>query len=474
MTNVRTRMAPSPTGSLHVGTARATLFNELFARRHGGRFIMRIEDTDKARSTQEFEEGILAALRWLGIAWDEGPDTGGPSGPYRQSERSQQYQEALQALLDSKKAYYCTCRPTTPEKGAAPAPLYSCPCLTAPTTVDQETAAIRLLVTPQEVTFTDVVRGEIAVHTDTFGGNFVIARSLTDPLYHLAVVVDDAAMNITHVIRGDDHISNTPKHILLQQALGYPTPVYAHAPLLLDEQRRKLSKRANDTDLLHYRDAGYLPEGMLNYLALLGWSPKTNQEFFTHAELQQAFSLEGIQKGGALFSLTKLNDMNKHYLNQLTPADLVARTRPFLEERGAGSILDEKLLPALLLERGRSSTLVELAQRVEYLFIDPLPAFEPGLLRWKKGTAEQAYERLERVKAHLSTLSASDFTETGLKESLMTLIDTEGLGRGDTLWPMRVALTGQEHSSGPFEVAAVLGKERTLDRLTAALGTLQG
>lgn len=440
--SIRVRIAPSPTGLLHVGTARTALFNEVFARQQKGTFIVRIEDTDAARSKKEYEDAILEGLRWLGLSWDEGPDKGGSFGPYRQSERPSLYTKALKQLLDEKKAVHVE--------------------------ENNPSSAIKLLVEPQTVTFTDVIRGEVTVHTDTFGGDFIIARSLTDPLYHLAVVVDDAHMNISHVIRGEDHISNTAKHILLQRALGYLTPVYAHVPLLLDEQRRKLSKRAAATDLGHYREAGYLAPALLNYLALLGWNPKTEQEFFTHDELIQAFSLSHIQKGGAIFSLTKLNDINRHYLQQLSVGELFDLATPFLEKAGVSRDNRPLLEAALGVEKSRLTTLADIPEALAPYLPDYQLDYPAERLVWRSSTADQTKQRLQALIEKITSIDDTAFTESSLKEILMSWIDANTLGRGDTLWPLRVALTGLEHSAGPFEVAAVLGKKVTLDRLHLA------
>lgn len=430
---VRVRIAPSPTGDLHVGTARTALFNELLARGHGGAFILRLEDTDKERSKPEFEQSIIEGLQWLGLKWDE--------GPYRQSERTELYTKALEQLLDEDKAY-------------------------------KEDEAVRLRVTPQEVTFHDEVRGDVTVHTDSFGNDFVIARSITDPLFHLAVVVDDANMNITHVIRGEDHLHNTIKHILIQRALGYDQPAYAHLPLLLDEQRRKLSKRSGETNLLAYRDLGYLPEAMVNYLALLGWGARDDQEFFTHEELVKEFSLDRVQKGGAIFSLTKLNSINKEHLRQLSADELFERARPFLEQAGIDTSNKGLLTAALITEQERVATLADLPQAIAFSLPDWPTDYAPELLVWKKSDAATTRDLLQKTTEYLSALDESVFLVQELQTNLLAWIDEHALGRGDTLWPMRVALTGREHSPGPFEVAAILGKEETLRRLKVAFEKL--
>jgi glutamyl-tRNA synthetase len=431
MSQVRVRIPPSPTGNLHVGTARAALFNELFAGKEGGKLILRLEDTDRERSKPVYEKNIIDGLKWLGITWDE--------GPVRQSERGELYKQALQQLLAEDRAY---------------------------SAMGEE--AIRLRVKPQTIIFRDLVRGDVATHTETFGGDFVIARSLTSPLYHLAVVVDDAEMKISHVIRGEDHISNTARQILLQRALGYPTPTYAHLPLLVDEKRRKLSKRAGDTDLLSYRERGYLPAALLNYLALLGWNPKNDREFFTHKELRAAFSLEGIQKGSAMFSLVKLQAVNKHYLRLLSAEELLEQTRPWLQRQKIKIAPEEYWQKALQTEQERVATLEELAEAVKF-FADDWPADYPAeRLVWRKGTAAATKERLQKLGVFLK----GNFSPETLQQDLLRWIDGTQLGRGDTLWPMRVALTGREHSPGPFEVAEVLGQEKTLIRLTQAIKKL--
>lgn len=438
---VRVRIAPSPTGPLHVGTARSALFNELFSRQHHGSFVVRIEDTDRERSHPEYEENILEGLRWLGLVWNEGPDVEGDYGPYRQSERSSYHRQALQRLLDEDKAY-------------------------------RDDGAVKLRVEPQAVSFVDAVRGDVTTHSDSWGGDFVIARRDDAPLFHLAVVVDDAAMAISHVIRGEDHLSNTARHILLQRALDLPTPTYAHIPLLLDDDRRKLSKRSHEVSLLSYRDQGYLPEALLNYLALLGWNPGTDQEFFTHDELIAAFSLDKVQKGGAIFSLSKLGAVNKHYIQQLSSTDLLDRSRPFFDESGVALDTPERLAAALATEQERVTTLAELPDALRFFMPDWKADYPPSLLIWKKGDAATMRERLRLTHEFLTAYPSEEFTESSLSTALLGWIDDHTLGRGETLWPLRVALTGREHSPGPFAVAAVLGKEETLRRLTVALTKL--
>jgi len=300
----------------------------------------------------------------------------------------------------------------------------------------------------------------------------VIARSLADPVFHLAVVIDDAAMEISHVIRGEDHLTNTGRHILIQRALGLSQPMYAHLPLLLDAQRRKLSKRVGEVSLLAYRDKGYLPEAMLNYLALLGWNPKDDSEFFSHAELIERFSIEGVQKSGAIFSEEKLQAVNKQYLRSLTAVDFLERAKPFLQK--AGYTIDDSAYwsAAAATEQARVGTLAELPEKLEYFKPDWAADYPAVRLVWKKSTAAATLETIQQLIDFLSNFSEQDFTSETLEQKLLGWIAETGQGRGDVLWPLRVALTGLEHSPGPFEVGAVLGKEETLKRLYQAKKTL--
>lgn len=474
---IRVRIAPSPTGPLHVGTARTALFNELFARQAQGTFIVRMEDTDPARSRPEFEQAIVEGLRWLGLKWDEGPDTGGAYGPYRQSERQSLYQAALRQLIDQEKAYYCDCRRTGASSSSPPATgsrtTGSCQCAMRQTELRQNATdqlAIRLKVEPETIAFEDVIRGHVSAHTDSFGGDFIIARSLHNPLYHLAVVVDDAHMRISHVIRGEDHLSNTAKHILLQRALGLPQPVYVHVPLLLNEQRQKLSKRTGETNLLHFREAGFLPEALLNYIALLGWNPKNNEEFFNHDALVKNFSLAGLQQSPAVFSMDKLKAFNRHYLRQLSVKDLVSRLQPFLSESWSSG---ERLAAAVSTEQARVNTLKELAEVINFLMPQGIGQYPASLLEWRGTGLVEAQDRLNKVKIFIEQLPENfAFTAPELQKHFLDWIDAEKLGRGDTLWPLRVALTGRQHSPGPFEVATILGRSETLERVDNALRKL--
>jgi glutamyl-tRNA synthetase len=440
---VRTRIAPSPTGYLHIGTARTALFNKLFAEAQGGVFVLRVEDTDQERSRPEFEKQILDGLKWLGLNWDEGPDKEGEFGPYRQSERQSFYVDAIKKLLDSGAAYQ--------EEGSE---------------------AVKLKVEAQTVEFTDEIREKVTINSDTWGGDFVIARNLSDPVFHLAVVVDDAAMGITHVIRGEDHLTNTARHILLQRALKVPTPIYAHLPLLLDKQRRKLSKRSGEVGLEAYREKGFLPEAIVNYLALLGWNPKDDRELFTLKELSSVFSLSGVQKGGAIFSEEKMIAVNKEYIRKLGTDELLEMTKPWLAK--AGIEVDDKTYwqAALRCEQERVGTLAELPNALDFFRKDWKGEYPGEMLVWRKSNKEETLKIIKNLSQFLEDLSIEEYTQEGLEQALFNWIGENELGKGDVLWPMRVALTGKENSPGPFEVAAVLGKKITLNRLNQAWGRL--
>src|SRR3954469_4143840 len=341
----RVRFAPSPTGYLHVGGARTALFNWLFARRHGGAFVLRIEDNDTERSSWDMVTGIVDGLRWLGLDWDEGPDVGGPHAPYFQSQRLDRYRTRAYALVERGLAYYCYCAPDDLQRGRADAEArgeawaYDRTCLRRPPEelarleADGAPRAVRFKVPAGETTFADLVRGTIVFANENIE-DFVVLRSDAQPTYHLSVVVDDVEMEITHVVRGDDHISNTPKQVLLYQAFGSPPPAFAHVPLILGPDKKRLSKRHGATSVTEYERLGYLPEAMVNFLALLGWSPGGDREVLSRDELISLFALEGISGGNAVFNPEKLDWFNQQHLMRLAPDDLAIRVRPWLETAG--------------------------------------------------------------------------------------------------------------------------------------------
>lgn len=452
--SVRVRLAPSPTGPLHVGTARTALFNFLFAKGHDGVFLLRIEDTDRERSKPEFEAEILEGLRWLSLSWDEGPDVGGPHAPYRQSERIATYRAALEQLVKEGKAY-------------------------------ESDGAILLNVAPEDIVVPDLIRGSV-----TFPAreqqDFVIARAIDDPLFHLAVVVDDAAMRITHVIRGEDHLSNTPRHILLQRALGLPTPAYAHVPLLLDQQRKKLSKRTAETGLRAYRDRGYLPEAMVNFLALLGWNPKSTEEVFSLADLVEHFDLAGVQKGGAIFDLKKLDWLQREHGKRLSLPALAERAAPFLHAANIRVSETHLLERALEVWRERGGVLEEVPVAVGFYFTEP--ELQRAELPWRGTSPEDARAALEFARELIARAPEAAWGARGtLQAHLVDAVDRagptalpkelRGAGksqlRGAILWPLRYALSGRRESPGPGEIAWVLGKEETLRRIQRGRETLE-
>jgi len=440
---IRARMAPSPTGYLHIGTARTALFNWLYAKKNGGKLILRIEDTDTARSKPEFEKDIMEQLSWLGITWDE--------GPFRQSERLPLYEKELKRLIENGTAYWCACakeeleakRQEMLESGIAPR--YSGTCRDkklgeAPGRV------IRFIMPERTISFADIIRGTISFEGSSIG-DIVIAKGLREPLYNFAVVVDDADMGITHVIRGEDGIANTPKQIALQEALGYRHPHYGHVPLILDADRSKMSKRNAATAVSEYRAAGYLPEAIMNFLALLGWHPKDNREFLKPEELIAEFDIERVQKGGAAFSIDKLNWMNAHVLRTMDEGELIRRV---------GWEDTEKNRKILRLVKTRAQTINDIDVFAECFF--KLPTYEPELLIWKTATKEETKQSLEAI---LPFVSAGDVSR------IMNAAETRG--KGNILWPLRVALSGLKESPGPLEMLDALGAEESAERIMIAI-----
>lgn len=444
-TPVVTRIAPSPTGHLHIGTARTALFNYLFARHHNGTFIIRSEDTDRARSTKEFEAEILDGLDWLGLEAD---------AFYRQSDRIDIYRNHLLTLIETGKAYISK-EDSKNEPG---------------TTVD----VVRLKNPNGTITFTDVIRGEITFDTTELG-DFVIARSIDDALYHFTVVVDDFLSGVTHVIRGEDHISNTPRQILIQEAIGASRPVYAHLPLILAPDRSKLSKRHGAVALEDYRDQGFLPEAILNYLALLGWNPGTEDEVFSLETLIAEFSLDKIQKGGAVFDVEKFKWFNREHIRRMSDAQLVDAIRDVIPENLRGSDADDNTVITRLLGlvRERVYTLGEIGDGItdgEFTFAFLSPDYEASLLKWKKDTSEK--DSLPRLrKASELAIMMSEYPS--IDEAKATFFDyAEVVGKGELFWPLRIALTGRERSADPFTVISVIGRVETLRRIAQACDKL--
>lgn len=439
--SVVTRIPPSPTGRLHIGTARTALFNYLFARHEGGRFIFRSEDTDRERSKKEYEDEILEGLAWLGLSWD---------GFSRQSERAPRHRELLERLVSEGKAH------------VSKEPAKDDP--------SREVEVVRLRNPGRTVSFHDEIRGDISFDTAELG-DFVIARSLDDPLYHFAVVADDMDAGVTHVIRGEDHISNTPRQILIQEALGAPRPIYAHLPLILDAKRAKLSKRSGATSVMDYRDEGFLPEGLVNYIALLGWNPGSDREDFSLADLTEAFSLEGIQKGGAAWDREKLLSVNQRWMRKLSDDDFAAKL-------GTDAPLDAKTI-ALLKERARTFGEARdlLAGELSFISGTPEPSREGLATKEPEGRPGLALSGLKTFSEAVQGLEEGVSTEE-IKGALVPAADDEEAkgkgGRGGVLWALRYALSGQDRSPDPFTIIAILGKKESVRRIEKAIAILGG
>ena len=456
MTALRVRFAPSPTGHLHVGNARTALFNWLLARRHAGAFVLRIEDTDADRSTAESERSILEDLRWLGLDWDEGPDVGGPYAPYRQSERLEMYRAAAWRLLSDGRAYYCFCTPDEleAERQAAIAsgapPRYSGRCRSlapddARSRVERgEPAAIRFAVpASREVSFPDEVRGRVTFHTDVIGDP-VILRSEGRPAYNFAVVVDDAAMAITHVIRGEDHISNTPRQILIYEALGLQPPAFAHLSLVMGPDHAPLSKRHGATSVAEFRERGYLPQALVNYLALLGWSPGEGEELLPLVDMARRFDVGRVSHSAAVFDTDKLSWMNRHYMTEATPAELstwalryFVRAGWLAAESDRASAFVESILP---MAAGSVDRLEQVPERVSFLY-DWTPQAAAALVR-----AEPDGARVVGVMAR-ETAGTGPLDRESFRAAAGRAREATGLKGRALFHPVRVALTAAD--SGP-------------------------
>ncbi|MBI2113136.1 MAG: glutamate--tRNA ligase [Candidatus Wildermuthbacteria bacterium] len=468
MDKIRTRFPPSPTGPFHMGSARTALFNYLFAKKHGGKFILRIEDTDKERSSKEWETDIVENLKWLGLKHDEGPE--------RQSERTAIYKAYLEKLFEQKKVYYCFCteeeldaqRQEQMSRGEAPRYKGTCKNIEfqeAQKKIGEgKSAVIRFISEPKLISFHDIIRGEVKFDSALLG-DFVIAKDLDNALYNFTVVVDDQKMNITHVIRGEDHISNTPKQILLQEALGFRQPQYAHLPLILAEDRSKLSKRHGDNSVTRFRNEGYLPEAIINFLVLLGWNPGDNREVFSLEELVKEFSLERVQKAGAIFNLKRLDWINGFYIRKLPIDKLAELCLPYLKN-AEQEVPFQTLQEIAALHQERLKKLSEIAEVADFFFKKELQ-YPKSMLLWKQYTKEDTAKSLNTLEVTLSALEEKEWNREKLSEVLLQKAEEVG-DKGYLLWPMRVALTGKQASAGPFEVAAILGKEKTLQRISKA------
>jgi len=515
---IRVRIAPSPTGKLHFGTARTALFNYLFAKKNKGVFVLRIEDTDLKRSSPEFEKDIIESLKWLGIESSENPDAGGNYGPYRQSKRLPIYAKYLEKLLKEEKAYYCFCSEEELEAqrqyqmSIGKSPRYSGKCRDlSPETVKRYLGEGRPFIfrfknPNKKIVFNDLIRGRLEFDSFLIG-DFSIAKDLVTPLYNFAVVIDDFEMKISHVIRGEDHISNTPKQILIQEALGFSRPEYAHLPLILGPDRTKLSKRHGFFSISDFKKKGYLPEAIVNFMAFLGWNPGGEREIFSLNSLVKEFSLGKVQKGGAVFNIKRLDYLNGFYIRQKSLDKLTELCIPYLVETGLitskpkpqkigpkisflgapgiefleNFIVNEtkeeinfELLKKIVgLYQERLKKISEIPQLVDFFFKDKLE-YNKELLKWQDAADKEIKHSLDKLEKLLHKIKNGDWTKENLEKILlpeaerMSPPDGKIGDRGYLLWPLRIALTGREASAGPFEIAEILGKEKCLKRIREA------
>jgi len=489
----RVRIAPSPTGPLHIGTARTALFNYLHARHVGGTFILRLEDTDQVRSSIAYEKDILDGLHWLGLHWDEGPEVAGeaargPYAPYRQMQRLPSYAEAASQLLAEDRAYPCYCLPEELEadrkvrEAARLPPKYVGRCSTL--TAEERAArvsegrrgALRFRVGEGVVAFDDIVRGHVEIDVSNLGGDFVIVRADGNPLYHFTVVVDDAAMMITHVIRGEDHLSNTPKHILLFRALGHPEPVFAHLPLILNPDRSKMSKRKSQTAVGDYIEQGFIREALVNYLALLGWATGSEEEVLSLDEIVERFDIHAVHKGGAVFDRERLEWLNGQWIRRLDPEELIDRLRPFVAaELAAGRIewmpADDELRTLLPVVHDRLPTLGAIGDLVGFLWVAEVPLDLVTLVpkRWDAATTRAG---LEAARDVISDTGSVSFEADELEPPLRALAEARGWKAGDLFMAIRVAVTGRTATPPLFDTLVALGRDRVLARVDRAIVVL--
>ncbi|MBW1908736.1 MAG: glutamate--tRNA ligase [Deltaproteobacteria bacterium] len=459
-----TRFPPSPTGYLHIGGARTALFNWLFARQNHGKFILRIEDTDRARSTDEATRAILESMAWLGLDWDE--------GPYFQSQRYDIYNGMIEHLLSIGQAYHCHCSPEELEQRRKEArakglkPKYDGKCRElglgpAPGSV------VRLKIPQTGVThFDDLIKGTIRFDNEELD-DLILRRSDDSPTYHLAVVADDISLGINHVIRGDDHVNNTPRQILIYNALNEPLPRYAHVPMILGPDKTRLSKRHGALSVLAYRDMGYLPHALLNSLARLGWS-YGDQEKFTREELIEKFSLTNVGKSAGVFNAEKMLDLNARYIRESSDGFLAEKLVPFLEQMGFKDLDEENVLKAIATLKARSKTLVEMAEAARFYFQEEVIYEKKGDNKFLKPDVLVLFEGLSRRLKKISK-----FDQAALEKIFTVFLEENEIKLKKIAQPLRVALTGKTASPGIFEVMEVLGKEKVLERIDKAIAHIR-
>ena len=484
--DVRVRFAPSPTGKLHIGGARTAIYNWAFARANGGTFILRIDDTDPTRSTDENTQIILRAMRWLGLDWDEGPEVGGDFGPYAQTERLDLYKQAAQKLWDEGKAYpcFCTKEQLDADRKAAqerkdPFQGYQRRCRD----LNPEEARRRIEAGESYVLRIKVPgdRGDVVIHDAVHGevtfdakelDDFVIFRSDGTPTYNFATVVDDAMMKITHVIRGDDHLSNTPRQVMVYEALGAPVPTFAHISMILGPDGKKLSKRHGATSVEEYRDAGYLSDAFVNYLALLGWSPRgeqSEQEFFTLDELVGAFDIGGISKSPAIFDIEKLTYFNANYLRNLPPEEFCKVAEPYIRQAVKNEAYSVGEIAALL--QARCEKLTDIPEKVD--FFDALPEYGVEFYTNKKSktNSEVSLDMLNKVLPKLESLP--EWTNDAIHDMLVSFAEELGVKNATLMWPLRIAVAGKLVTpGGAVEICHILGREETIKRVKAGIAKL--
>jgi glutamyl-tRNA synthetase len=474
---VRVRFAPSPTGFVHVGSLRTALYCFLFARHHKGVNVLRIEDTDRTRYVEGAVENLLSTMKWAGITFDEGPMQGGEYGPYVQSERTELYRKHADELVANGKAYYCFCsserldQVRKAQQAASLPPMYDRHCRNLSSEeVEQRRAAgepyvVRLRIPIGEmIRFNDIVRGDIEFDSKNIDDQ-VLMKSDGFPTYHLANVVDDHFMKITHVIRGEEWLSSTPKHVILYQSFGWQHPEFAHLPLLLNPDRSKLSKRQGDVAVEDYKDKGYLPEALINFVALLGWNPSATEEIFSMDDLINGFDLKKVNKGGAVFGREKLDWMNSEYLRKMQPSEILKYVKPIAIARGY-NVSDEYLTSVIKLMQERARTTNDFVDFASYFYAPPV-TFEEKYK--EKHWTPAAKENLQSI---LSEFRQSDWSHTALEAVLRKEAETKGISAGKLIHPIRLAVTGQGFGPGLFELLEVIGKEQVISRIEHALEKL--
>lgn len=486
--SIKVRFPPSPTGYVHIGNIRSAFYNYLFAKKNNGTFILRIEDTDRDRYIDDAVESLISTLNRIGITYDEGPyiEDGkivqrGDNGPYIQSERLDIYKKYAEKLVEDRRAYHCFCSKDRLVKLRNQQQLvkmqtkYDRHCTKlSKEEIDLKLSAnepyvLRLLIPEGETTFEDEIRGEITIDNQEIDDQ-VIMKSDGYPTYHLAVVVDDNLMGVTHVIRGEEWISSMPKHILLYESLGFNIPAFAHLPLILNKDKSKLSKRQGNVATEDYLKKGYLPKALLNFVALLGFNPRGDQEIYTIEELIDGFDLKKVNKSGAVFDIEKLNWMNSQYIKNMPKEELLVAVRPYLDAVEV-EVSDDALLKICEIEKERLIVLSDIVENMDMYLTQP--SYLPITLVWKKADEKDAKEQLLRMQDFISELDEEMFRDIPLiEEAIKGYISSNELSNGNVLWPLRVSLSGEANSPSPFELIWVFGKQESLQRIAHAIRLL--